>query len=77
MEFRKPKKGKIGSSRNLYRPDPKITILRSSNWSKTPKANRLLHRYRINRNGYVEVIENGFYIPLSIISNIDKTGIGK
>ena len=56
-----PKKGKIGSSRNLYRPDPKITVLRSSNWSKTPKART---GYYIDtesiRNGYIEVIENGF-----------------
>ena len=56
-----PQKGKIGSSRNLYRPEPKITVLRSSNWSKTPKARA---GYYIDtksiRNGYVEVIENGF-----------------
>lgn len=56
-----PKKGDLSSSRNLYRPEPKITVLRSSNWSKTPKART---GYYIDtesiRNGYVEVIEKGF-----------------
>lgn len=60
-DLESPKKGKLGSSRNLYRPEPKITVLHSSNWSKTPKARA---GYYIDtesiRNGYVEVIENGF-----------------
>lgn len=55
------KKGELGSSRNLYRPQPKITTLISSGWSSTPKARA---GYYIDaesvENGYTEVLQNGF-----------------
>lgn len=55
------KKGILGSSRNLYRPVPIVTILCSSSWSSTPKAKE---GYYIDENsvenGYIEVIQNGF-----------------
>lgn len=55
------KKGELGSSRNLYRPEPKTTILQSANWSSTPKARA---GYYIDtaslENGYIEVKQNGF-----------------
>lgn len=55
------KKGILGSSRNLYRPEPKITILCAPNWSNAPKARS---GYYISaetvENGYIQVIQNGF-----------------
>ena len=60
-ESEQRRKGDVGSSRNLYRPDPKITRLCSPSWSKTPKARA---GYYIDTdsvvNGYTRVIENGF-----------------
>ena len=55
------KKGMLGSSRNLYRPVPKITVLNSPSWNTNPKAKE---GYRIDGetliNGYVEIPQNGF-----------------
>lgn len=55
------KKGMLGSSRNLYRPAPKITVLSSPSWNTNPKAKE---GYKIDNetliNGYIEMPQNGF-----------------
>lgn len=52
-------KGDLSCSRNLYRPEPDITVLESDNWDETPEAE---DGYEIDYdsivNGYVEVIES-------------------
>lgn len=67
------KKGELGSSRNLYRPQAKVTILKSSNWSKTPKAKE---GYYIDtesvKNGYIEIIQNGFIFRYQTYRMIKK-----
>lgn len=55
------RKGELGSSRNLYRPQPKITTLLTPSWSSRPTAKQ---GYYIDlesvENGYTEVLQNGF-----------------
>lgn len=60
-ENTKGKKGKLGSSRNLYRPEPKITKLSGANWGNTPKARVGYYIDNLSvENGYIEVLQNGF-----------------
>ena len=58
------RRGKIGSSRNLYRPEPKITVLSSPHWSKRPRVQqgyRLIDETLIN--GYTKYIDSGYMFP--------------
>lgn len=44
------KRGKLGSSRNLWKPTPRIRRLKRSNWSENPK---------VRKGYYLKAIENG------------------